>query len=309
MIPAPHPLDFDWRFDSGTTKALGEMLRYQEPVLALGAPSVARYLESLGQAVTLVDRQPFQDVKTHIVADIFGFVPATGFRAALVDPPWYPETLHHWVAAAAHAVGRGGTILVSIWPNWTRPTATEERDRLLTAFSTWATVRPWDLELSYDIPPFEASACHFSKVVGLSASPRRGDLLELSVHDLPIIPAPHRDSTTWRRFVLDEYQIAFREAPRLTGALRVAPHPQANGWHWPYVSARAPGRELIDVWSSNNEVAMLESPRRAIEAFRRGFLSENAEQFEQQLIELAPLLTWNIPRPPFRRAFEWLHQQ
>ena len=83
-------------------------------MLCVGAPNVARLLEDRGVDVTLVDRQPFQNVRRHLALEICDFEPDRTYRAALVDPPWYQVFLRHWTRAAARAVGANGTVLVSV---------------------------------------------------------------------------------------------------------------------------------------------------------------------------------------------------
>jgi hypothetical protein len=81
--PFPHPLDFDWRYAQGTAMRLASLLENSEPVLCIGAPNVARLLEDRGVDVTLVDRQPFQNVRRHLALDVCDFQPDRTYRTAL----------------------------------------------------------------------------------------------------------------------------------------------------------------------------------------------------------------------------------
>jgi hypothetical protein len=107
--------------------SLCELLPSAGSILAVGAPSIARHLESLGRTVVLVDRQPFQGVKKHhaIEPGSDGVV-IERCEAAIVDPPWYPEHLRRWAAWAARIVGPDKDILVSVWPLGMRPGDAEE---------------------------------------------------------------------------------------------------------------------------------------------------------------------------------------
>ena len=307
LIPAPHPLDFDWRYDAGTIEALVPLLEHKK-VLALGAPSVARRLQALGTDVTLVDRQPAQGVAAHLPRAVEDFVPAERYDAAIVDPPWYPDALERWAAVAAHAVGPGGLILASVWPETARPSAKLDLALAISDIGQWAEVRRLDVPLAYLMPAFEERAIAASETAILAASPCCGVLLEIRPHRLPArIAAPQGDA--WQRFLLDDYQLALRIGDADAQPLAISRHPGAKGWHWPFVSARAPGREQIDLWSSAGEVALVSAPHVLRDHLRRAFAASNAAAFERHLQAVPALLDWQIPRPPYRKYQEWRHLQ
>jgi hypothetical protein len=100
LLASPHPLDFDWRFDEATVAKLCELVRCRD-VVALGAPSVARGIEASGGRVLLVDRQPVQNVRNHLLSDVPTVeVPESGFDIAIIDAPWYPNDLVEWYGRA-----------------------------------------------------------------------------------------------------------------------------------------------------------------------------------------------------------------
>lgn len=306
-LPSPHPLDYDWRFDAPTAERLCRLLADRAPVLCLGAPSVARLLEARGADVTLVDRQPIQAVNRHIVAAVEAFAPDRRYRSALVDPPWYPRELETWVRIAAEAVGVGGEIFASVWPPETRPGAQDEVEDALRGFTGWASVGRGGLPLQYQIPRFEVVA----RTTGgseMASSPLHGELIKLDVlrpmHSL-IRTAP---GARWCRFTLNDYQLAVRLRGSDDMMVDVELMPGTRGWRWPYVSARAPGIEKIDVWSSEGEVASHRSGEWLAGVLRQAFLSPDEERFERSLVGAPSLLSWKIPRPPYQRSFEWHHQ-
>jgi hypothetical protein len=53
------------------------------------------------------------------------------------------------------------------------------------------------------------------------------------------------------------------------------PHPEAKGWLWPYVSARAPGRDRIGIWSSGGEVAQVSDPKQLISALQEAVVARS----------------------------------
>jgi len=305
--PSPHPVDHDWRYDEATARWLADRLTGMQPVLCLGAPSVARLLEQRGVDVTLVDRQPLQGVTRHLAQPVERFVADRRYRSALVDPPWYPRQLAEWSSAAARAVGTGGVILVSAWPWNTRPGARAELDDAMSSFSRWAVVQRSVASLEYEPPQFELVARRYTVDPDLSRSPLLGELLQLTVTGTPPPPPVPSPGVRWHRFTADSYQLAVRHGGGTE--LDIAFLPGADGWHWPYVSARAPDLGRIDVWSSEGEVASCSAGDALAAMLRRAFTSPDARAFDGALGQAPSLLSWRIPRPPYKRWIEWQHQQ
>jgi hypothetical protein len=179
LFASPHPLDFDWRFDARTVAKLCELVGARN-VLTLGAPSVARLIEANGGRVLLVDRQPVQHVRNHLVADVPTLdMPDAAFDVAIADAPWYPRDLVDWVSAGARAIRPGGQVLVSVWPPETRPTGVSDLSRVMAELRDWADVTELPIELTYEAPPFETVAMSISQNDPLSRSPKHGRLVRL----------------------------------------------------------------------------------------------------------------------------------
>jgi hypothetical protein len=303
----PHPLDFDWRFDEPTISKLCGLLRGRN-VLALGAPSVARRIEASGGQVLLVDRQPVQDVRSQLVADVLTpDVPEGNFDIAIVDAPWYPRELIDWASAGGRGVRCGGEVLMSVWPPETRPGAADDFARAAAELGAWAGVTMLPIELVYEAPPFELIACSISENGPLARGPRYGHLVRLDLRLRPPAARYPARPTLWHRFFLDGYQLAVRLGASGAAQSLVAPHPDAKGWLWPYVSARAPGRDCIGIWSSSGEVALVSDPRHLISVLQEAIRAGSTSALEVALAAAPELISWKIPRPPYRRVLEWQH--
>jgi hypothetical protein len=306
--PSPHPLDFDWRYDQETTRRLAEMVHGAGPVIALGTPSVARLLDRKMVAVTLVDRQPLQGVRNHIVGSVEDFRAVAKFQTAVVDTPWYPRQLWDWSRVAARAVGVGRTVFVSVWPDHTRPRGAHELASVLAEVSRWADIERNVATLGYIAPEFELAARAHESDPQLSRSPLVGELVRLDVRQLPEWDAGAQRQQQWLRFTADDYQLALR-IDMATAGDGIAVIDGADGWHWPYVSARAPCRDQIGLWSSAGEVAAVSDPSAVAKILRTAFHNPDSVSFEATLAAAPQLLSWWIPRPPFRRLIEWQHRQ
>ena len=73
------------------------------------------------------------------------------------------------------------------------------------------------------------------------------------------------------------------------------------------MSARAPGRDDIGIWSSEGEVAQVGNPQQLISVLQEALGAGDARAFETSFIAVPELIAWKIPRPPYQRALEWQH--
>jgi hypothetical protein len=307
LFTSPHPLDFDWRFDASTVAKLCGLVRGLN-VLAIGAPSIARAIEASSGPVLLVDRQPVQNVRNHLVADVRTLDLTEGsFDVAIVDAPWYPRDLVDWVSAGCRAVRPGGEVLVSGWPPETRPSGADELSRVIAELREWADVKELPIELTYDVPPFELVAMSIADDKLLARSPRHGRLMRVAARRQAKTPRSRVRPALWHRSFLDGYQLAVRLGPANAAHRLIVPHPEAKAWLWPYVSARAPGRDRIGIWSSAGEVAQVGDPEHLISVLQGAVRAGESQTFEAVLSAVPELMAWKIPRPPYQRALEWQH--
>ncbi|WP_162238631.1 hypothetical protein [Methylobacterium sp. Leaf102] len=258
--------------------------------------------------MTLIDRQPLQQVQNHVICQVEDFAALTEFRTAIVDSPWYPKQLRDWSCVAGRAVGVGGAVFVSAWPEHTRPQASHELASVLCEISSWADIYRNIEALGYAEPAFEAAAHGHGLTGHLSRSPLVGELIRLDVKRLPHQVDRSKIRKNWLRFTADDYQLALR-LDTATASTPIEFVDGVDGWKWPYVSARAPFREQIGLWSSAGEVASIGAPSVIAATLRSAFLSRDSSDFETALAELPELLSWRIPRPPYRRWMEWQHRQ
>jgi hypothetical protein len=306
--PESHPLDFDWRFAEPSVRALASLCEAR--TLALGCPGIARRLETTGAPVVLIDRQPLQPVHHRLAIDVQQEAPDSDllgtFATVVADPPWYPDVYARWLTWAAACLSPGGRILVSLWPEDTRPNAVAERDRFFCWLDSWARV---DLEygaLEYLTPPFEREA---DRVVagGMGPKPlRKGDLVILRPFQIPPLLPPTPALSQWYRLVLDDYQLALRIQPVQRDVPRIYRHPQGCAWSWPSVSRRHPGRDKIGLWSSHNEVALV-SGNEGLRALLHNFAFLDGGDRRRLRDAFAPLADWQLPAAPIRRVIEWIH--
>jgi hypothetical protein len=306
----PHPLDSDWRFSQATIQRLLTIIPKSDPLLLIGTPSLARALEGSHRKVLLVDRQPVQGVSNHLAVEAGTVVlPRLEFSGAVIDPPWYPAAWRKWTAWAASAVGAGCEVTVSIWPEDTRPSAAIELSLLRDWLSQWADFEKLDFESRYDTPQFERIAHSVETPQSMGFSPRHGSLFRFRKRK----EAPQEffplEKHRWLRFLLNDYQLALRLGDSTDPGPGLHQVEGSNGWIWPFVSNRAPGRSSIDLWSSRNEVAKVHDPIMLAQVIKAALKSETKQRFDNALIHFPELLEWQIPRPPYERVAQWEHRQ
>lgn len=301
----PHPLDYDWRYTAQTCEYLLQRADGAHRCLCIGAPSVARALEAAGRHVVLVDRQPIQRVQQHWRMDpSYDPPPAGDYDVVFIDPPWYPNILQRWLAWAAAMAGRPVKMFCSLWPASTRPGAAGEHARLFEWIQLWARTSVTPAVLGYESPPFEIAAASLPDKP--LATHRWGDLIELAPFGPVDLPPPLASTERWHRFVFNAYQLALRERPDPAPA-RVRPHPLARGWVWPSVSRRAPGRAAIDLWSSRNEVAIVDGTPSVVPLLRALRDPASTRHLLATNSGLAPLAQWHLATLDFHRTAAWTH--
>lgn len=275
--------------------------------LIVGAPTLAGGLAER-RVVAVVDRQPWLYFENAIALDV-NIASPTLVRCdvAFADPPWYPTEYERWLSWIAQHVRVGGRILSSLWPVDTRPNAAAERETLLASLSTWAKPRLINGALHYEVPPFEQVARRLEGAASPEVAWRVGDLLELTVRTTPALIAPLKHSETWVRFVWNDYQLALRIRPASEGPLTISQVPGSVGWLWPSVSRRASCRELIGLWSSWNEVAVIAGAPDIATALAEFTKRRGASQELLPARLLSVLREWQIPEAPFWRTFQWTH--
>lgn len=300
----PHPLDYDWRFVDSTLNYLVSLVG-ESSCITCGVPSLALRLRGLGREVISVDRNPLRfpdktiDVSRDMTVDI---------RSNLIfaDPPWYPEEFYRWVTWAAQHAGEGCRILVSIWPNNTRPNAEAERNALLDKISSWAEISIDEGVLGYEVPIFEQQSLRLSGVDHPEIPWRAGDLVTIRPRLRPALAAPIGYSYLWRRFIWDEYQLALKISPSSATVSNIEKLTGLSSWVFPSVSRRAEKRELIGLWSSRNEVASV-SCSNVLERDLLNFTSMKGCESNQCESMRYLINSWRIPNRPFERTYTWVH--
>lgn len=262
-----HPLLFAWYFTPTTAKILAELSKGAgRSVTCLGTPTVASELIGRLPKVRLLDADVGVIRRFPEILKYGEFIPtpmstvSQGLEASdvvIIDPPWYPGDVFLWLKAAHGVVRKGGTIILPLFPELTRPSASCERDILLDYCSS---IGRLEIELqaaTYSTPLFERESL---RALGLPSCGdwRVADLIIVrGVSRLPTPPADyptHGPSDKWKTWVIDGRVIKLNPT-QADGPGALWPIPGLPGNVLTSPSDRDKRRELIGLWTSRNHVA------------------------------------------------------
>jgi hypothetical protein len=266
--PELHILDSEWYFTSESSALLGAMLAQDRPCL-IGTPTVALHMPLAD--FTLVDRSPYvldrfpsiQRTRVRNV-DVHRWEVEPGSGAVLLDPPWYFPEFGRWLDIAMRTVEIGGVVVLPLLGEQTRPTAEQERDRVLEFLEATGRVEVLREAVGYEIPVFEARALSAAGVA-LSGPWRRADVAIAHVSRRPRgplrVPVFRVDDRlgepVWTTFLIGAQvvKVRFQQSGSLAGDALLEPVDGVGGFTLDSVSRRDPRIDQVDIWSSRNRVA------------------------------------------------------
>ncbi len=285
LLPVPHPLDYEWRFtpdasrellDRATelTSAGGDVLLFGTPGLAVEALTLppARRLAFLAEDNSVTQRVMAlnKTIGSPLnIAFCTGGLPRETADAVVLDPPWYPDFVRPTLAAAAHACRVGGTVLISLPPFGTRPSAEADHHAAL-AFGRRLgldVIEHVPLAIAYATPFFERNALG---AAGIHPPPhwRRGDLVVFRKTRPSARPPAASGSTRrpWSEVTIGRMRLFVRQGGQT--AVTTGLKPLVKGDVLPSVSRRDPRRRHAQVWTSGNRIYRTGNPQLIVDAAR-----------------------------------------
>ncbi len=284
LLPLPHPLDFEWRFTSRTSRDLlniatdltpphGDLLLFGTPGLAVEALSLPthRQLSFLGEDNAVTQRLIALNRVTGCplsIAFCSAGLPRNSADAVVLDPPWYMDFVRPMLAAAATACRPDGAVLVSLPALGTRPGAEVDHEATVR-FASRVGLDLLDhrpLTIGYDTPFFEINALAAAGVFAPSQW-RRGNLIVFrksrrSGHSM--IPSSGRRDK-WIEASIGRMRLFIKPdrapATGMEGLL-----PLVEGDILPSVSRREPRRRGAQLWTSGNRVFRTDNSNLVLEA-------------------------------------------
>jgi len=277
ILPAPHPLDYDWRYGKEAIDRLLELaIAKSQPgdtIALLGTPSlyVAAHQRSQDRRFVLIDANATTVERVRglgrqrsvIRRDLFvDSVPDLGATAVVADPPWYEDHISAFLWAAASCSSPGSTVLVSLPAKGTRPGVRSERKafRASAAAQSLTVARMVEGYLPYLSPPFEINALRVAGWEHLPGDWRRGDLAVLRSTGTPgTRPERATREHGWDERSLGSVRMRIRRGSRDHG-VDTTLGSLVDGDVLDDVSRRHPLRDRPNVWTTGNRVYLCSSP-------------------------------------------------
>lgn len=277
LLP-PHPLDYEWRFSAAAVDVLVNACTACTPpgatVALVGTPTIAASSEAQfgGRSVTYfgVDTEALLALgaPTWLAAllnvNLLRRPSEVGtYGTVIMDPPWYEEYVHRFLWFAGQITSIGGTLLLAMPPDGTRPGIAEENVRLLA----WCRELGFEREavelarLPYDMPPFERNALRALGIVNINPAWRKADLWRLKkTHGATAVWPGDVASATWAEHCFGPVRIRINqdapsqgEDPRLRSLV--------TNDVLPTVSRRDLRRDGARVWTTGNRIFACDAPR------------------------------------------------
>jgi hypothetical protein len=272
-LPLPHPLNYEWRFSDQAAKDLLRLAkrlnRPGDKILLFGTPRIASTAIAEGFGGPML----FLGENNPVTAAIRAANTAEGGRMTVVtcdtheltpgeagvvvlDPPWYMDFIRPMLAAAAAACRFGGHVVVSLPPNGVRPSARDDRTKILY----WAHRQGLSLliedaaQLSYETPFFEANALAAAGVTNVPADWRRGDLVIFRKFSRrEVVPSTSSvRKNRWKEVFIGSMRLFIRTDRVIDSTAEPAFRPVAADEIMPTVSRRDPRRHRASLWTSGD---------------------------------------------------------
>jgi len=265
----PHPADYDWRFASDSIAVLADRLftaAKAKPIALLGTKTLFPYLYDKGAKTTLFNKS------AALLGDLRQAGYGTGlvecnlchpltegenaYQVAFADPPWYLDYYQAFLQRASELLMPNGTLYLSVLPVLTRPDASVDRAQILHLAATLGLelIAEEDAALFYETPLFEQQAL---SAQGLYCNNwRSGDLWVFQKARQPLTEttvAGRIVEPEWREYRIGSRRIKVNTQPSNEGKVFSYRSADPEGSVFTQVSRRSPFRNLIDVWSSDNQ--------------------------------------------------------
>jgi hypothetical protein len=265
--PYPSPARGEWYFTRETAEILASRLG-NSPLL-IGTPSLAEITVN----ATLIDSSPWigerfgLSTTNHVInrpVEQLELLPTSD--TAIIDPPWYGGATEDWLTRASSVVKPGGSILVPLMGELTRPTAAADRAAVIAAMRNIGTVTVLQGVVEYATPLFEECAMAAAGI--RLGGPWRIADLAIVINEIPA-KRPERTRTAsvseWTDYRVgdDIISLRCREGRDDRSDISLAYYRSRIGevLTLDSVSRRHPLLTAVNLWSSRSRVACVDDVR------------------------------------------------
>ena len=265
VLPLPHPLDSEYRFDAATASRLAAILleatRPGDELLLVGTPTVALELALSGADRRLRFIGSDDCVTTSLALAcgdqlLLGRGEGCTAAAALVDPPWYSPAVASMAATCALGVQRGAPVWMVVPTYGARPGADIDRAEYLRCVTGLGLETTEDAGgVRYRTPLFELAALAAQGIGRLSAW-RAGEAVLLVANGEACAPAPGPVPRPCELTVAGVRLRVLGDNSPNSGLV-----PVKGCGIFPSVSSRAQGRDTATLWTSGHRAFSVDTAR------------------------------------------------
>jgi hypothetical protein len=247
-----------WPFTSDCARRIARLVKDYKTIALLGAPTIFAALRNIKtNEVILFDNDDylFSDRSTEgfVQCDLLTDALApfhNKFDLVIGDPPWYFDDYISWLDAAIRLTRPGGTVVLVLYPQNIRQTASHERREILEALNILLQdVRTLPLSAEYETPSFEQ--VQFVQNGICPVHWRRAEFISgrvpLDKTDRPFEAAVSRGSL-WTERRIGCGRIFIENVPSNNSVFLQTAHPNSRFLQSP--SRRDPSRKKANVLSS-----------------------------------------------------------
>lgn len=290
ILPEPHPLDFDWRFEPTSSKMILEYLirenNYSNTILLLGSPSIfieftklcdppkVKLIDWNNELINYISKFEYHNNLSCYALDLFDeniidsnlydiITDHKSVNIVFFDPPWYVNDYKIFLAHASKLVKVGGVVMVALLSLNARPNAYLDRyDIFFTAKKLGLHIEFIEKNrIAYQTPLFEQNSLQ-NEGIRISKNWRYGDLvLFRKIHEsnaytnvLQSVKKNQKIETkNWISFLIRGYKIKINSKD-LDPDIEPELISLEKNDILPTVSRRYTKRSQIDLWLWDNRV-------------------------------------------------------
>lgn len=285
-LPAPHPVNYEWRYTEESSKAIVEIIKSNSnddvKICCLGTPSIALELirNKMGEKTTFLDineplkkliERKFDDsgitCKTYDAQNIPQRKFLDSFDFVIVNPPWYLDYYKLFISRAIDFLKPdGGRILTPLFPALSRQNAFKDLGafELSLEESNCKEVNTKGF-VEFEMPEFEKAILNQNNIPLPESNWRNAELVELvfgSNKKSAITGNLKLEKRKWLRYVEDKLAIAVANPFKIADNANNEAKYFAESHILTTVSRKEIENMEIDVWDSNNKVTTFKKERK-----------------------------------------------
>lgn len=281
-LPEPTPVYSQWWFLRDTYAKMTDFLlrlsKTSSKVAFVGASTLGTVFSHCTRSrvsIIDVDEVLLDKISTHVkgqtelvhqdVSQSLDDSLKDAFDVVLADPPWSSSALKTFLIRSSMMLGCGGTLVISLPPILTRPSAQAERISLLKLADMLGLALQIALPAytEYSVPTFEYEA-YRRQGIELSQSWRKGDVFVFAKRSIAGegVDVPVEQNPTWDQYDCGDVRLFLKRNGSLDeGRVSITPVSGQDGLAYESTSSRTLPWKQASLVSTRNQIARVSGQR------------------------------------------------